>query len=160
MTGRLRLNIGDLVVRHGKILKVFKISQDTVELQPFFDFKGNNDLTFTLNLKNANDGHIRQLVSKTKIKTLLNLIIKKSAAKANLPVFNAKTALTHNQLEETLWVIKTLWLEKKKNSDILSSGKSTIFRRAMLQATEEIAATNRTSPKNAKSLILSGLNSA
>ena len=160
MTGTLRLNIGNLVVRHGKILKVFKANQNTVELQPFFDFKGNNDLTFTLSLKNANDGHIRQLVSKAKIKTLLKLIIKKSASKTNPPVFNAKTALTQNQFEETLWVIKTLWLEKKENSDTLSSGKSTIFRRAMLQATEEIAATNRISPEKAKSLILSGLSSA
>jgi RNA polymerase-interacting CarD/CdnL/TRCF family regulator len=159
MTSTLRLSLGDLVVRHGKVLKVSQINQNTVGLQPFFDFQGNHGLTFTLELKNAYDGHIRRLVSKSKIKTLLKLIIKKSTSKTNPPVFDAKTALSHNQLEETLWVIKTLWLEKQEKSDTLPSGKSTIFRKAMLQATEEIAATNHTSPEQAKSLILSGLKS-
>lgn len=159
MTDRLRLTVGDLVVRHGKVLKVFQIKKNTISLKPFFDFQGNNGLTFTLKLKNAYDGHIRQLVSKNKIKALLNLIIKKSATKTSPFVFDTKTALSHNQLEETLWVIKTLWLEKQKKSDILLGGKLTIFRQAMLQATNEIAARNRTSPKQAESLILSGLKS-
>ena len=160
MTNTLCLRVGDLVVRHGKILKVFKVKQQTVHLKPFFDFKGNNDLTFTFSIKNINDGHIRKLVSKSKIKTLLNIIIKKSTTKDNSPVFNAKTALSQNNFEETLWIIKTLWLEKKKNLNILSSGKSRIFRDAMLQVTQEIAATNCTSPEKAKLLILSRLKSA
>ena len=157
MTDTLTLNIGDLVIRHGKILKVFEIKKDTVNLQPFFDFQGNNGLAFTLDLKNAYDGHIRKLVSKGKIKDLLNLIIKKSTSKAKSPVFDPKTALSQNQLEETLWVIKNLWLEKRAKSNVLPSGKLNIFKRAMLQATEEIAATNHTSPEQAKLLILSGL---
>lgn len=156
MTTTLNLNVGDLVVRYGKILKVFQINQDTVNLHPFFNFNSNNDLTFTLNLENTNGGTIRQLVSKNKIKTLLNLIIKKTAINSGSPVFDSKTALSQNQLEETLWVIKVLWLEKQK-SDSLSSGKSTIFRKAMTQATEEIAAANHTSPEKAELLILSGL---
>ena len=160
MTGTLHLTIGDLVVRHGKVLKVSRINKSIISLRPFFDSRSNNGLIFTLELKNAYDGHIRQLISKNKIKILLDLIIKKSTSRANPPVFDIKTALTQNQFEETLQVIKILWLEKQKKSDILPSSKLNVFRQAMLQATEEIAAVNHTSPEQAKLLILSGLKSS
>ncbi|MBU1084820.1 MAG: hypothetical protein ABIJ43_00290 [Candidatus Beckwithbacteria bacterium] len=160
MTSKLSLVVGDLVVRYGKVLKVFKIKKDTIEFQPFFAFQAVNGLSFTLKLKNAYDGHIRQLVSKSKIKKLLSLIIKKPSAKINPPVYNTKTALNKNQLEETLWIIKILWLEKQKKANTLLGGKLVVFRKAMLQATNEIAAVNKTSPNQAELLIQSGLESS
>ncbi len=114
MTDKIRLNVGDLVVRHGKVLKVFQIDQDTIDLQPFFNFQASNGLTFTLMTKNAHDGHIRPLASKAEIKRLMNLIIKTSADETSPPAFDIKTALTINQFQDTLWIIKILWLEKQK----------------------------------------------
>lgn len=160
MRDSFQLNIGDLVVRHGKVLKVLQINQDTISLQPFFCYQTSNNLTFTLKLQNAYDGHIRQLVSKGKIKSLFNLIIKKPVIKSNPPIFDSKTALNNNQLEDSLWVIKTLWLEKQEKSNILTGGKLSIFQRALLQTTEEIAAVNNTSPEQAKLLLFSGLESS
>lgn len=153
----LNLTAGDLVVRFGKILKVAKISTESVILKPFFDFKGNNGLTYSLNTKNLNDGHIRLLISKEKIKTLLNQIINKPTDEKDSPVFDAKTALCQNKFEETLWVIKNLWLEKKQKLNTLSGGKLSIFKRAIGQASEEIAASNNISTEKAEHLIMSGL---
>jgi RNA polymerase-interacting CarD/CdnL/TRCF family regulator len=157
MSSKLKLSNGDLVVRFGKILKVFKINQNTATLKPFFDFKGNNGLTYSLNIKNLNDGHIRLLVSKEKIQSLLKQIINKSTLETDSPIFDAKTALCQNKFEETLWVIKNLWLEKKEKLNTLSSGKLTIFKKAMMQATQEIAASTNISPEKAELLIMSGL---
>ncbi len=156
----LRLKVDDLVVRNGKVLKVFKVSQNTVSLRPFFHSRANNSLTFTLNLNQDNNGHIRKLISKTKLKQLLSQIINKTVSGDCCPAYNAASALNNNQLKNTLWTIKTLWLEKQEKSDILPGGKLTTFRQAMLQATEEIAAINHTSPDQAKLLLLSGLKSS
>ena len=158
MTQTLNLAIGDLVVRNGKILKVSQVKKDTIDLRPFFHIKTSNGLTFTLLLAHTNDGHIRRLVSKNKIGKLLKLIIKKPTAGNNNPEFDAKTALSHNQLAKTLRAIKTLWQEKQKRSGILQGTKLTIFRQAMIQASEEIAATNKISIGKAESTILSALN--
>lgn len=157
MSNKLELSVGDLIVRFGKILKVFQVKTDTVGLKPFFDFKGNNGLNYTLNKKNLDDGNIRLLVSKEKIKTLLNQIINKSSIEKDSPVFDAKTALCQNKFEETLWVIKNLWLEKKEKMNTLSGGKLTIFKRAINQASEEIAASSNISIEKAELLIMSGL---
>ena len=157
MTAKLKLKVGDLVVRFGKILKVFQVKQDTVNLKPFFDLKGNNGLTYSLNKKNLDDGNIRLLVSKDKIKTLLNQIINKATLETDSPVFDAKTALCQNKFEETLWVIKNLWLEKKEKLNTLSGGKLSIFKRAINQASEEIAASNNITPEKAELLIMKGL---
>lgn len=157
MSSKLKLSNGDLVVRFGKILKVIKINQNTATFKPFFDFKGNNGLTYSLNLKNLDDGHIRLLVSKGKIQSLLKQIINKSTPGTDSPIFDAKTALCQNKFEETLWVIKNLWLEKKEKLNTLSSGKLSIFKRAMTQATQEIAASTNISPEKAEALIISGL---
>lgn len=157
MAQTLNLVIGDLVIRGGNILKVFQIKKNTIGLRPFFHLKTNKNLTFTLLLAHINDGHIRRPTSKNKIEKLLNLIIKKPTAEKDFPVFDTKTALSHNQLAKTLWVIKILWLEKQEKSGILQGVKLTVFRQAMLQAAEEIATANNISPEEAKLLILSDL---
>ena len=158
MAQTLNLAIGDLVVRSGKILKVSQIKKNTINLKPFFHIKTSNGLTFTLLLANINDSHIRRLASKNKIEKLLNLIIKKPIAKKDYSVFDAKTALNDNQLAKTFRTIKILWLEKKEKSGILQGLKLTVFRQAMIQASEEIAATNKISIGKAESTILSALN--
>ena len=155
MISKLNLTVGDLVVRYGKVLKVFQIKKDAVSLRPFFNSQSSHGLTFTLKQKSVSQGHVRRLVSKTKLKDLLNLIIKKSIAKDRCPAFDSDTAL--NRLTDALWVLKTLWLEKQERSDTLATGKSNIFQRVLLQTAEEIAAVNRTSPERAKLQLLSGL---
>ena len=157
MAETLNLAVGDLVVRNGKILKVSQIKKNSINLQPFFHIKTSNGLTFTLLLAHSNDGHIRHLVSKTKIGKLLNLIIKKPTAENNNLNFDAKTALSHNRLAKTLRAIKALWQEKQKRSGILQGTKLTVFRQAMIQATEEIAAVNNTSPEKIELSILTQL---
>ncbi|AKM79219.1 MAG: hypothetical protein UX85_C0007G0086 [Candidatus Beckwithbacteria bacterium GW2011_GWB1_47_15] len=157
MISKLNLTVGDLVVRYGKVLKVFQIKKDAVSLRPFFNSQSSHGLTFTLKQKSVSQGHVRRLVSKTKLKDLLNLIIKKSIAKDRCPAFDSDTALNRNRLTDALWVLKTLWLEKQERSDTLATGKSNIFQRVLLQTAEEIAAVNRTSPERAKLQLLSGL---
>ncbi|MDZ7586302.1 MAG: hypothetical protein U0946_00990, partial [Patescibacteria group bacterium] len=103
---------------------------------------------------------IRKLISKTKLKQLLDLIINKTITQKHCPVYNAASALNSNQLNDTLWIIKTLWLEKQEKSDILPGGKLTIFKKAIIQTTEEIAAINNISPDQATSLLMSGLKSS
>ncbi|MFH0943452.1 MAG: hypothetical protein V1810_04755 [Candidatus Beckwithbacteria bacterium] len=160
MANTTNLTVGDLVVRYGKVMKVFQINQDTVSLQPFSTLKTKNSLTFTLKRGQAHEGHIRPLVSKAKLKQLLDLIIKKPLTKDRCPVYNADTALRQNKFADTLWVIKTLWLEKQEKSNTLPGGKLTIFQQALIQITEEIAAVNHISPQQAKILLLSGLKSS
>jgi len=127
-------------------------------LNRYFDFPGSNDLTFTLNIDNIKNDHMRQLVSKVKIKNLFKSIIKTPLKDTKPPKFDSKTALLANKLEDTFWIIKTLWLEKQANEDALPSGKLTIFKKAMLQASNELAAVNKILPSKAKSQILAGLN--
>lgn len=157
---KLNLKIDSLVVRYGKVLKVSKIEEEVIQFKPFFSAQGDNDLTFTLKLDNVHDGHMRSLNSKDSIKTLLNSIIKKPIQEINLPKFDSKTALIGNQLEDTLWVIKNLWTEKKENSDTLPSGKQTILKKAILQAVNEIAAANNGLPDKAEAKLTSDLNSS
>lgn len=160
MTNILSFAVGDLVVRNGKVLKIFKISQETISLQPFFHCRSNNGLTFTLKRDLVNDGHIRRLVSKTKLKKLLNLIIKKTISLDRCPDYNAASALISNKLTDTLWIIKTLWLQRQENSNTLPGGKLSIYQKALIQTTEEIAAINQTSPEHAKLLLMSDLKSS
>jgi len=160
MANKLNFSVNDLVVRYGKVLKVLRINQKTVSLQPFFHIKSSRGLTYVLKLNNAYDGHIRQLASKAKLKQLLKLIIKKPIAKKQCPAFNSSTALSFNKLTNTLWTVKTLWLEKQANSNSLTGGKFNIFQQAVNQTTEEMAAINQTAPEQEKLLLLSALKSS
>ncbi len=157
MTNSLKLKINDLVVRHGKVLKVSKISKNSVDLQPFFESQSSNGLTFTLNLSQVNGADIRKLTSKPNLKKLIALINKKFNNQSKLPAFDIKTAFSQNKLEETLKIIKTLYLEKSKKDNILLGGKLTTLKLAMIQATNEIAATNGISPQKAEQLLKSSL---
>lgn len=157
MNKTLRFSLGSLVVRYGKILKVSKVEKDTIYLQPYFKSKVSSGLTFTINLSHANDGHIRPLTSKSKIKGLINSIIKKPSSKLKLPKFNAKTALISNEFISTLWVIKTLWVEKQEKGGTLTGSKTGIFKKAMIQATQEMAIANHTTPEQEAKNIMSKL---
>ena len=85
------------------------------------------------------------------------MINKKFNNQSKLPAFDIKTAFSQNKLEETLKIIKTLYLEKSKKDNILLGGKLTTLKLAMIQATNEIAATNGISPQKAEQLLKSSL---
>ena len=160
MTKKLNLSVNDLVVRYGKVLKVFEVDKDTVSLQPFFEKQSGNGLTFTINLTSVNDGSIRKLDTKAKIKQLQKDIIKKSLTKEDCPAFDSKTALSLNQLEDTLWTVKALYIEKQEKAGVLLGGKLSTFKNAIQQASQEFAAINNTMPEKEHDKILLDLASS
>ena len=153
----MNLKKGDLIVRHGKVLKVSLIEKDSIDLQPFFESQASNGLTFTINVSQINDGYIRKLPNKAEVKKMIKEINKKQASGAKLPAFDIKTALTQNKLEDTLAIIKTLSIIKEENDGVLMGGKLTTYRLAMRQATNEIAAVNDISIENAETFLRKSL---
>lgn len=142
----------DLVVRYGKVLKVLKITKKEIELQPYFVVNKNNQITYTVQLQKTNRDYIRPLSTKKEVSALLKELSKASElTKDYLKIqSNPKT----NTLKDSLSVIKALIIEKKNNDGVLPSGKMNIYKLAMNQATEEIAACNKIKPENAEKLIL------
>ena len=157
MSNHLRLKIGDLVVRYGKVLKVSQLNKDTISLQPLSKLQSSNGLTFTIKFDSPQEGHLRRLISKDKLKQLMNQIIKKPITKEDCPVYDSNSALNSNRLADSLWVIKTLFLEKQEKSNTLPGGKLTIFQKALIQITEEVAAVTNTTIEKAKTQLLSAL---
>jgi len=151
------LKKGDLVVRYGKALKVLQVNKNTVELQPYYNLQASNNLTYTVQLQQTNQHYIRPLTTKKQITQLLKLIKTKSKQSNSVNYADLDSNLKTNLLKETLLAIKALWLEKRSQNGILSSGKLKLFRQAMLQASEEISISNKILPEKAKLLILSNL---
>ena len=145
----------NLVVRYGKVLKVLKITKKEIELQPYFVVNKNNQITYTVQLQKTTQEYIRPLTSKKGVSTLLKELSKASElTKDYLKIqSNPKT----NTLKDSLSVIKALIIEKKNNDGVLPSGKMNIYKLAMSQAIEEIAAANKIKPETAEKLILSSL---
>lgn len=152
-----KLIIGDLVIRHGKILKVSQISKDSVDLQPYFNCAESHGLTYSVQLPKEDNDKMRKPVASGKIKQLLALILKKRAKETNINIIETRSALNTSKLAETLKIIKSLWQEKQGKSGFLAAGKLGLYRQAMLQATEEIAAAKGILPKQAELLVLSSL---
>jgi len=147
----------DLVVRYGKVLKVTKVTKTSIELQPFYNANKNNQITYTVKLQQTSQDYIRPLTDKKEVNALLKNLAKSSGSnKEYLKIqANPKT----NSLKDSLFVIKALTVEKKKNDGNLPSGKQNIYKLAMTQASEEIGAIKKISVEKAEKLILSNLTS-
>ncbi|MFC1627471.1 hypothetical protein ACFL18_02890, partial [Patescibacteria group bacterium] len=76
MTDTLRLNVGDLVVRYGKILKVTKVSKNNIELQPLYNTNTNNQITYSVKTQITDNHFIRRLTEKKELKRLLTQLSK------------------------------------------------------------------------------------
>ena len=153
----LKLRVGDLVIRHGKVLTVTQVNKNSIDLQPYFNFAASHGLTYSVQLVETDNEHIRKPVAGGKIKELLTLIFKKPSPAVENNLVETRLALNTNQLAETLKIIKSLWQEKLAKSGFLAGGKLGLYRQALLQATEEIAAAKGILPKQAELLVLSSL---
>ncbi len=149
--------VGDLLVRFGKILKVAAVKTDSTELLPFFNSKSSNGLTYSVQNQNLENSHVRRLVTREKLKQLLELILIKNSVAVAINVTETKTTLSTNQLAESLQLIKDLWLEKQNHAGFLPGGRLSLYQQALSQASEEIAAVKGIIPDQAKLLVLSTL---
>lgn len=157
MLNTLSLAVGDLIVRHGKVLKVSQVKKDSIDLQPYFNFKESHGLTYSVQLQNSNNVSLRKPVSREKAEQLLVSISKQPSQTLEINLLETKSALNTNELAETLKVLRKLWLEKQDKSGFLAGGKLGIYQQAMIQATQEIAAAKGILLEQAELLILSTL---
>lgn len=152
-----KFSVGDLLVRFGKILRISEINSDTIQMRPFFQMKMNNGLTYLINNKNLYKDNIRKLVSKETLKQLFNKVFLTNTETAEINVVESRSVLSEQGLEESLQLIKMLWLEKKSHTGNLPGGKLTLYQQAVDQASEEIAAVKGILPQQAKLLLLAAL---
>ena len=158
MSNTLTFEIGDIIVRYGRILKTFKVQKNTIFFKPYFASKNiHGDLIYSLPLENITMTNIRKIVSIQKLNNLFKLILRKPGKydENTGPVFDRKTSLENNDLEETMKIIKTLWLEKEVGG--LPDSKLVMFRQAMHQAVEEVAAVRGLTPEKAETQIMAAL---
>ncbi|MCX6816343.1 MAG: hypothetical protein NTZ93_00510 [Candidatus Beckwithbacteria bacterium] len=157
MLNTLSFAVGDLLVRHGKVLKVSHVKKDSIDLQPYFNLKASHGLTYSVQLQNSHNPNLRKPVSREKAEQLLVSISKLPNKTAALNLLEIKSALNTNELAETLKLLQQLWLEKQDKSGFLAGGKLGIYQQAMIQATQEIAAAKGILLEKAELLILSTL---
>jgi RNA polymerase-interacting CarD/CdnL/TRCF family regulator len=153
----MKLRIGDLLVRYGKILRVHEIKSDIVMLKPFFEVRANNGLVYSIQNKNLDAGKIRKLVTKDRLKELWNSIFNVDSLPQQIDVVESKSSLNLDGLDESLVLIKTLWTEKQAHAGYLPGGRLSLFQQALSQATDEIAAVKSILPEEARTLVLSAL---
>ena len=111
------LKVGDLLVRFGKILKISAIKTDSVELHPFFNLKTSSGLTYSIPTESLNHGQIRPIVTLEKLNRILKtLFMKTSPVTVSVDVIDTKNALNTHELAESLFLVKTLWLEKQNHT--------------------------------------------
>jgi RNA polymerase-interacting CarD/CdnL/TRCF family regulator len=156
MSNNLNLKTGDAVVRCGKVLKAFKVNENTAFLKPFFASNSNHGgLTYSLPLKNLTMTKIRKIVSTKTLNTLFESILHKAPKKNETLTIDIQKPQDDDNLEQTMRTIKTLWLEKKLGT--LPGSKSTMYRQAMDQSIEEVAAVRGLSLVKARAEIVSAL---
>ncbi len=157
MDRNIKLAVGDVLVRFGRILRVSGIKADTVEMRPFFAVKANNGLTYSIKSQNLTGSQIRKLVTKEKLKELVQNILVGEFLPLEINVVESRSGLNINDLDESLRLIKTLWLERQNHAGFLPGGKLTLYQQALIQASDEIAAVKGITQDDAKKLILISL---
>jgi RNA polymerase-interacting CarD/CdnL/TRCF family regulator len=137
----LKLKVGDLMVRYGRVLKITKISKGVVFLKPYFDAKNNmGRLSYSLPIKNMKMNKLRRVLSKGELDKLLKKALMEPDKDKELLALKMKDPLENNDLAETMKVVRMLWLEKRANSGSLPGGKLTVYKQALEQLVGEAAA--------------------
>lgn len=153
----MKVKVGDLLVRYGKILRVCEIKPDLVLLKPFFEVKTVNGLIYSIKNQNFDGGQIRKLVTKSQLEELWEKAFNADRPAEEIDVTESKSSLNVEGLAESLRLIKILWSEKQAHAGYLPGGRLNLFQQALTQAAEEIAAVKGILPDEARALVLSNL---
>jgi RNA polymerase-interacting CarD/CdnL/TRCF family regulator len=153
----VKLAVGDVLVRFGRILRVCGIKTETIEMRPFFEIRSNNGLTYSIQHKNLDSTQIRKLVTKEKLKELFQSVLARESLPMEVNVVESRSGLNVTDLGDSLRLVKTLWQEKQNHAGFLPGGKLTLYQQALAQASDEIAAVKGIAPDDAKKLILASL---
>lgn len=149
MNNKRPFEVGDKIVRFGKIYKIFKIkNQKTIDgneekiifFRPYFKAKKEKrDLTFSIPVENIDRANIRRPVSKKELKELLTELSKESDIKKFIDVGKARKTLALNDFNKTIQILKALWREKDDKSQSFTKSKKDAFDLSMKHLVEEIA---------------------
>lgn len=153
----MKVSVGDLLVRFGKILCVSRVRADEVILRPFFEAEASHGLVYSIPSRNLNNNSIRKLVSPHQLQELWDSTFKQDSVPAEIDVVESRSSLNLNCLEDSLPLIKTLWSEKQAHAGYLPGGRLSLLQQALTQAAEEIAAVKGILPREARILVLSAL---
>lgn len=150
MNNKRPFEVGDKIVRFGKVYKIFRIKkQKTIDgneekiifFRPYFKEKKRilKDLTFSIPVENIDRTSIRRPVSKKELKELLTKLSEESDIKKFIDVGKARKTLALNDFNKTIQILKALWREKDDKSQSFTKSKKDVFDLLMKHLVEEIA---------------------
>ena len=147
MKDNMTFKVGDKIVRFGQLYRIFKIKRQktkgkeerTIFFRAYFRTKQNRTLTCSIPVKNIDKATIRRPISKKELKILLKKFSKKFDIKKPISLAQVRGVLDLNDMDETAWILKNLWIEKKDKSKNFSESKKNVFRALKKQLIEEVA---------------------
>ena len=143
----MKFKIGDKIVRSGKIYRIFKIKnqkrtkdkkEKIIFFRPYLKVRKNRTLTCSIPVNSIDKTNTRRPISKKELRLLLKKLSMRSDIKKPINLVQAKGALGLNDIDETVQVLKSLWVEKKEKLTNFSESRKNVFKLLMKQIGDEV----------------------
>jgi RNA polymerase-interacting CarD/CdnL/TRCF family regulator len=162
MSNKRKFKVGDKIVDHGQIYRIFKVKK----VKGFNDKKGKHlfykqyfkrekdqSLICSIPESNVNKANLRRPASKKKIRETLRLLKKKPNGETKVSVADAAAFFKENDPREIARLLRLLWVEKQDKDKPFATRKKIIFKNAMRYLTEEISLVQKIGLKKARQKI-------
>lgn len=162
MGNKRKLKVGDKIVDHGQIHRIFKIKKTKgfnrkTEKHLFYRqyFKRDKDRSLVCSIpeSSVDEANLRRPASKKKIKETLGLLSKKPNGEARVTVAEANSFFKENDPKEIARLLRLLWTEKQDKDRNFPTRKKIIYQNAMRYLTEEISLVQKINLKKARKKI-------
>ena len=143
----MKFKVGDKIVRFGQIYRIFKIKKQKrakdkeekiIFFRPYLKVRKNRALTCSIPANNIDKTNTRRPISKKELRLLLKKLSMRSDIEKPINLVQAKGALGLNDIDETVQVLKSLWVEKKEKLTNFSESRKSVFKLLMKQIGDEV----------------------
>jgi len=162
MSKKRKFKVGDKIVDHGQIHRIFKIKkikgfagkkEEHLFYKQFFKRDKDQSLICSIPESNVKEANLRRPASRKKIRQTLRLLKKKPNGEAKVSVADAASFFKENDPREIARLLRLLWVEKQDKDKPFATRKKIIFKNAMRYLTEEISLVQKIGLKKARQKI-------
>lgn len=160
--------VGDVLVKFGKLYKIFKIkqqqdeeaTQDIAYYKPVFVKSKREEMICSIPLSNISGAMLRRPIEKSKFEVFLNnLVEKKDMIEEKLQIKTMGDLVHSEDLEQKSKIIAHLWMKKQDPEVKVSTSEFNFLNELIESVAEELAFAYDLDPKSAQEEIISKLES-
>ncbi|MBU1089014.1 hypothetical protein KKA02_04025 [Patescibacteria group bacterium] len=146
---KISFKMGDKLVDGGRVYKIYKIKKDILFFEPFFKEDKDTLLTSSIPVSSISKTNIRKPVTGKEINEAIKFLSVKRELALPLDINTARNLLDSNDINQTVSILKRLWIEQKDPTRPFATSRKNIFRLALKQLAEELAFLSHTSIEKA-----------